>query len=229
MVETADDDEVFEPARDVQLAVVDKAEVARAQERAFARVQQVGVKGLFGLFQFAPIALRDARPTDPHLADLLRLTPSQAFGIDDAHLLIQQRAAATDQRLALRVVVRIAGLDDEIAFEGARVERFAGGWVVLHTAGDDEGRLRQPVTGVKGLAPKAAGRERLGEPVERLAPDRLSAVEGHRPTAEVEFGALLRRDLARAEIVSKIRPAARRRLVARDGLQPQEGSLQKSH
>ena len=87
-------------------------------------------------------------------------------------------------------------------------------------AGGDERRLGHAVAGVEGLGTEPAGGEVLGEPLQCLAADRLGAVEGQVPTAEIELIALLGLDLAHAQVVSEVRAAARCASVLRDGLQP---------
>ena len=63
----------------------------------------------------------------------------------------------------------------------------------------------------------------------RLGPHRLGAVERQPPTAQVERGSLLGRDLAHAQVVGEVRPAADRAAIARDRLQPAERLLQERH
>src|SRR5437867_12914240 len=67
MVHAANDDQVFEPAGDEQLAVVDKSKVARAQERAFAAVDFAEMRGecLLGFVMLLPISCGDGLGSDP--------------------------------------------------------------------------------------------------------------------------------------------------------------------
>ena len=51
MVQPADDDQVFQPAGDEQLAVLHEAQVAGAQERALAGVLQIGAERPLGFFR----------------------------------------------------------------------------------------------------------------------------------------------------------------------------------
>ena len=77
-------------------------------------------------------------------------------------------------------------------------------------AGDDERRLGQAVARVDRGRLEAVGRILVGESLERLGPDRLGAVEGDAPAAQVEPVPLLGRDLVDAEVVGEIRGAADR-------------------
>ena len=56
---------------DEQLAVLEKTQIAGAQERPFAGVGQVGVEGALRFLGPIPIALGHAGPGDPNLADLV--------------------------------------------------------------------------------------------------------------------------------------------------------------
>ena len=66
-VAAAEDDQVLDPAGDVELAVVQEAEVAGPQERAVA-VGGAGAERLLGIVGPLPVALGDARAADPDLA-----------------------------------------------------------------------------------------------------------------------------------------------------------------
>ncbi len=84
------------------------------------------------------------------------------------------------------------------------------GALAFEAAGDQQRGFGQAVAGIKGFAAETAGLERFGEALERFGADRLGAVERDRPTAQIELGPLLGRDLANAQIVGEVRPAADR-------------------
>src|SRR5262245_44333309 len=69
-------------------------------------------------------------------------------------------------------------------------------------------------------------RERLGKPVQGLGADRLGAVKGSYPTAEIERGLVFNGDLADAEFVGEVWPAADRRPVTGDRPPPPRRTLQ---
>src|ERR1051325_3507151 len=66
-------DQVFQPAPDEELSVLQKAEVARAQERAFSCIKKARGESVFGLLWAAPIPLRDAGRRHPYLSYLTLL------------------------------------------------------------------------------------------------------------------------------------------------------------
>src|SRR5258706_9946072 len=82
----ADDNDFFEPAGDVQLAVAQETQIAGPQEWAFARVSQPGIKGLLGLSRPLPVSARLVCARDPDLADLAGWANRLGNRIDDAHI-----------------------------------------------------------------------------------------------------------------------------------------------
>ena len=208
-VAAPDDDQVLEPAGDEQLAVVEEAEVAGAQERPLAGVGQGAAERPLGRLGAVPVALRDARAGDPDLADPVGGASGPGLGVDDRDHLVVGDPAGADQRPRPRVVG--GGEGDPVPRERLGPDRPDDGGGRLRAAGDHQRRLGQAVAGQEGLAAEAAGPERLGEAVERLRPDRLGAVEGDRPVAQVEPRPLLGRGLADAEVVGEVGPAADRR------------------
>ena len=80
VIQTADDDQVLEPAGDEQLAVVEEAQIAGAEKWPLvAAVVQMAAENLLRLFRTIPITLRDAGPLDPDLADLAFRDRESAF------------------------------------------------------------------------------------------------------------------------------------------------------
>ena len=141
-------------------------------------------------FRLPPIALRDARPVNPNFADLAGPAPHQPLGIGDGDLLVGKVLAAADEPAAAFDEHRAVGSPDDL--HGAAVGEGMGIEAAHHrrpadiAAGDDQRGLGQAVARIKRLAAETAGREGFGEAVERFRPDRLGAVEGHFPTAQVE-------------------------------------------
>ena len=179
-VAAPDDHQVLEPAGDEQLAVRQEAQVAGAEEGPLAGVGQDGAERLRSLLGPVPVAVRDARAGDPDLADPVGAGIGvRRLGIDDRdHLVVGDPAGADQARASASsaVVTRRPG-PARSRPPGPREQRARADF---GAAGDQQGRLGQPVAGQERLAAEAAGRERLGEAVERLRPDRLGAVEGDR-------------------------------------------------
>ena len=72
VVHAADDDQVLQPAGDEQLAVVQEAQVAGAQERARGRRRRRAWNVCCVASSRLPVALGHAGAGDPDLADLVR-------------------------------------------------------------------------------------------------------------------------------------------------------------
>ena len=182
-VPAADDDQVLDPARDEQLAVAEEPEVAGAEERAAVVPGQAGAADVAGLLGAVPVALRDARPRDPDLAHAVVGARAAGAGVDDRDDLALGGAAAADQPRGGRASSASATSPRPSA--SASTDSTVGR-AARRIARDEQGGLGQPVAGQERLAPEAAGGERLGEAVERLGADRLGAVEGDPPAAQVE-------------------------------------------
>ena len=58
-IQAADDDQVFPSAGDIELAIAYETQVARSQERAFARIDKVGVEGTAGQTRVVTVPLAD--------------------------------------------------------------------------------------------------------------------------------------------------------------------------
>ena len=171
VVEAADDDQVFEPAGDEKFAVVQEAQVAGAEERALARVCQIGAEDGLGRLRAAASspgprwarAPRSRRPgpaaqRSPRLADRRSRSAGRAGS--------RRSPPARGHRRR-----RPADVDHRGRGQGLRRQtmRITGGRADV-AAGDHQRRLGQAVAGIKRLAAKTARRERLGKPLERLRP-----------------------------------------------------------
>ena len=89
--------QVLAPASDVQLTLVQEAEVAGAKVIARGRiVRHAGVKICAGL-GVAPVAAAKARPADPDFAHLPWRTDFAVIGLNNSYLKAGQRRATTDQ------------------------------------------------------------------------------------------------------------------------------------
>ena len=121
VIQSADDDQVFQTAGDKQLAVLKESQVAGAQKRTVAVVAQTGAEGVLGLFGPPPVALGDAGAFDPDLADLPRTTTAHRLRIGDHDLFVGQDLAAADERS--RVGVDRPEFDHSPVFQRLGVER----------------------------------------------------------------------------------------------------------
>src|SRR5690606_11574236 len=108
MVDAADDDDVFEPARDEEFAVLQKAQVTRAQVTAIfvsgCIIADTCAEGGV-VFAVSPVALRDARPSQPDFAYASVGQCATGVGVNDREMLVGQAAAASHQSLVLLAVI----------------------------------------------------------------------------------------------------------------------------
>src|SRR4029079_17675221 len=97
-VATADDDEVLDAAGDDELAVDERAEVARAQPGAVVGLRRDrGAESLGRGIRPVPVALRDARSAHEDLADGARLGAPARLRVDDRDLVAGRRRPAAAQ------------------------------------------------------------------------------------------------------------------------------------
>ena len=184
-VPSAEDDQVFEPAGDEEHTILQKAKVARPQKRPHATLIQVGAQSFLRLRGSPPVALRDARPRDPDLADSILGALDPGRRIDDDDAMTGGDFTARGKALALAGLFR---LGDLAAPESLGVDREDDRRGARGTARDEQCRLGQAVTGQKRL-PAEPGRGKCRcEAVERLRADRLGAIERHSPAAQVQIG-----------------------------------------
>ncbi len=224
MVEAADDDEVVDPAGDVELPLVHEAQVAGAQEGAVAGVAQARVKRRRGLFGIAPVALADGLAGDPDLADAVGRRAARRSRARRSPRAASRRARRSRPGGGRRAHRRAPAR--RVSARGHRRGRRAPWRRFPPRAGDHERRLRQAVAGIEGRGPESARREGLGEAFERCRLDGLGADERDGPGGEVEGGALLRRDLANAQVVGEVGSAGDGRAVPADRIEPEEGILE---
>jgi|GEM_PF-6800528 len=180
VVAPADDDQVLQSSGDEQLAIVDEAEVAGAQEGACAfrgaRVEAVGA-----VLRLAPVAPADAAAAHPDLADLARRAFAPGLRVDDAHLHAVDGAAAAHHQA--RRPARAGG------FRAAGGQGLGvAGLDALHSVGGLEGdgqhRLGHAVAGREGGAAPAVRTERGLEAADGFVLDRLGAAGGRQQAVE---------------------------------------------
>ncbi|MNX63734.1 hypothetical protein D3C86_947430 [compost metagenome] len=170
-VVAAHDDHVLDAAGHVELAVVHEAQVAGAQP-ARAVVLDEGLLRHLGL---VPVAAAQARARGPDFADGAIGAHAQRGGVDDAHRVVRDAAAAAHEHRAA-VVAHHGALRQARLVEGVRDH--AGAAV---SAGDEQRRFGQAVAGVDRFGRKARGREALLERPQRVGAHRLGAGEREAP------------------------------------------------
>lgn len=151
-IPTPQDDQVLEPARDEELAVAQEAEVPGPEERTPVVTGQARAHGLAGLLRTPPVALRDARPRDPDLADAALGAGALRHGIDDRDEMALGGTATADERRGRSGGGRIGDL---AAAERVRVDRQHGRPATRGVARNEEGRLGQAVARQERLGPES--------------------------------------------------------------------------
>ena len=168
VLQTADDDDVLEPAGDEELSVAQQSQVAGAEERAFA-VRQAGAERLARFLRPPPIAGRHAAsrnqisPTAPSSL-CSRLTGST----------IRTRMSSTgDPRRRARPSWSLGRvMEGDVRPGGA--------------ARHEQRRFRQAVSRPERRPAEAAFAERAMKRLERRAAHRFGSVEGRSPRAQVK-------------------------------------------
>src|SRR6202049_3546237 len=93
-------------------------------------------------------------------------------------------------------------------FERADLGGAEDGVLLGKSAGNEQGRLGEPITGIEEARLETTAREGGGKALHGVGTDGLGAVVGRLPAAEVEVFALLRGDPARAQVICKVGAAA---------------------
>ncbi len=146
---------------------------------------------------------------------------SPGLGLDDGHAQRAHWHAATDEVVGAGCAV--GQRYDDVAREGIVVKCAHRGAASRLGSGDHQRRLRQAVARIEGRGPESARCEGLGETSERGWRNGLGADERDFPGGEIEDGALLRRDLADAQVVGEVGSAGNGGAEPADRIEPEEG------
>ncbi len=191
MVFAVDDDQVLEAPGDEQFAIRHQSQVAGTQIAAFTRpVCPSSLERVSRLRVALPVSLCHARAGDPDLADNTLSTVVAALRANDGH--VQPRC--------------------DPAAGNARQRDFAGRCGIAGSAGQGPGKLShdrrreavassdqqrglgQAVAKQERLAAEAAGGKGRCEPLQGFRLNRLGAIEGYAPGAEIKPCELLGAD-----------------------------------
>jgi len=220
VVPPPDDQEIVEATDHEQLAPVEEAEVARAQERAFAVVR--GRPEALACGPRTPqVPGGHVRCPDPDLADPALGERRAGLGVDDAELPLDARRAAAHER------ARPGGAPGHrVPLERGGVDRYRARRRVRRASRHEERRLGEAVAGVRRLGAEPVRREGARERLDRRRSDALGRVERDRPRGEVEPLALLRGRARGAQLVREVRRAADPSPVRGDRAEPADRSHQ---
>src|ERR1700680_4244504 len=109
-------------------------------------------------------------------------------------------------------------------FERADLGGAEDGVLLGESAGNEQGRLGEPITGIEEARLETTAREGGGKAPQGVGTDGLGAVGGRLPDAEGEGFALLRGDPAGAQVICEVGAAADGRPITRDRLEPSGGA-----
>jgi hypothetical protein len=104
MIQATNDDEVFEAARDVEFALVQKSEIACSQEVFILITGKMCIESVSSGFRLVPISAGDALSGNPNLANFARYALSKCLSVNYEHLLLGCWNAATDECPARRAI-----------------------------------------------------------------------------------------------------------------------------
>ena len=203
------DDHVLEPPGDVQLIVVQEAQVAGTQPGTTIALDEGSRAGL----GVAPVAQRNAGATAPDLANLPRAQRCAAVRIDQLHLMLGLQMPATDQQGAASGASQVTGQCRRIHLQ--QTDAFAA----LAT-GNEQRRLGEAVGGIERIGIEPNPREGGCEALQGVRTDRFGAGERQAPATQIEPLHGRFADAFTAQSVGEIRAAADRATVTGDRLQP---------
>ena len=161
-IHTPHDDQILEPAGNEQLAVAQKAQIARSEvELPLGRVGQLSVERLLRVIVLAPIPLTHAWAANPNLTHLVFGELDAGFRLDDQYLFVRKDPPAPDQQTFILVASRHG--NDAVFVQCFPVKTPDRGCLFHVGARDDECRLGHAVAGEKRLLakpdrPRNAGR-----------------------------------------------------------------------
>eukprot|EP00050_Salpingoeca_kvevrii_P005216 m.274378 g.274378 ORF g.274378 m.274378 type:complete len:592 (-) comp11091_c1_seq4:200-1975(-) len=236
VVLAANDERVLEATADEDLALVEKAEIARAQEGRAGRdarlagidmhlIGKLRLEVARGQLSTTVVADRHARRRDPELAHGVGREKHSRLGMDSKDMGARGRSPAPHKLAGVRnMLVWIQHLDSAACGQGRRQsleDRELG-----RAAGHVERCLGHAVEGLHVVHDKAALAKRLCKAPNCARSDRLGAVEKV-TVGKVQGLSLLWGDLADTELVGKVGRRRQPGLVVRNGLEPEERRPQK--
>ncbi|MCY1549755.1 hypothetical protein D9M68_859430 [compost metagenome] len=139
--------------------------------------------------------------------------------IDDPHLMPRQRPPAADETQRIGTS-RLGALSLAPGLERLAPDPVDQQPTANRRKGHAQGRLGQTVDRGQRRRLQPAASEALGEALQGVGADRLGAVEGQPPAAQVEALDIAVGEFAQAQLVGEVRRRRQRAAVAVDGLQP---------
>src|SRR5437660_6175295 len=150
-----DNNNIFEPASNKKLALVEKSQITCPQKWTFAGTNAVSPESIECFFRTFPITGRNAWTRYPYFADAFFRTQATGFRIDNYHLVVRSSLATSYDRLGFFGV----GLyqNGGTLFQGLPVQMQDCPVGECFAASYEQRGLGQSIARIKSLAVEATG------------------------------------------------------------------------
>ena len=213
----AHDDQILDPAGDIELARMHKAQIAGSQPAGAGLLDERPC----AFFRFVPVTLSHARAAEADFTQAALRARRQRVGLANTEAMPGHHVATGHQGFA-------AGLGNGLTALQAIVLKNAGEHAGARPAvRDHQGRLGQAVAGIHGRRGQSRAGKTLGKSFKGVVPDRLGAAKGDPPARQVQPLELFVFNTLGTKPEGEIRPAADGAAVAGHGLQPARRALEK--
>ena len=213
----AHDDQILDPAGDIELARVHKAQIAGSQPAGAGLLDERPC----AFFRFVPVTLSHARAAKADFTQAALGARRQRVGLANTEAMPGHHATAGHQGFARRIERGLTALQ-AIALKNAG--EHAGARPAVR---DHQGRLGQAVAGIHGRRGQSRAGKTLGEGFKGVVPDRLGTAKGDPPARQVQPLELCVFNAFGTKPKGEIRPAADGAAMAGHGLQPARRAFEK--
>ena len=213
----AHDDQILDPAGDIELARVHKAQIAGSQPAGPGFLDE----RLCAFFRLIPVTPSHARAAEPDFTQAALRARRQRADLANTEAMPGHHAATGHQGFA-------AGLGNGLPALQAIVLKSAGEHAGARPAvRDHQGRLGQAVAGIHSRGGQSRAGKTLGEGVKGVVPDRFGTAKGDPPARQVQPLELCVFNAFGTKPEGEIRPAADGAAVAGHGVQPAGRAFEK--
>ena len=172
------EDEVLGAAGNDKLAVQEIAHIAGVHEPVGAHHRRRG-------FGIAIVAVHHGGAFHPDVADVT-LRQRAALGIDDAHLVIRQRAAADDEGAGAMRIGAPGGHGAMAQLHHRAIHGVGAKAAVEIGEGDGQRHFRHAVAGQEGLGAEPGNSQLFGKEFKHVGADHVAADAGDAPCGKVQ-------------------------------------------
>ena len=213
----AHDDQILDPAGDIELARVHKPQIAGSQPADAGLLDE----RLCAFFRFVPVTLSHARAAEADFTQATLRARRQRVDLANTEAMPGHHVATGHQGFA-------ACLGNGLTALQAIVLKSAGEHAGARSAvRDHQGRLGQAVAGIHGRSGQSRAGKTVGEGFKGVVPDRLGTAKGDPPARQVQPLKLCVFNAFGTKPEGEIRPAADGAAVAGHGLQPAGRAFEK--